>query len=66
LNERASAVEDLLENAPCGFLSFADSGSVTRSNRTLLDILGYSADEVLGRHVERILTVGSRIFYQTH
>jgi signal transduction histidine kinase len=35
-------------------------------NATLLDLLGYARDEVVGRHVEHVLTVGSRIFYQTH
>jgi signal transduction histidine kinase len=29
-------------------------------------MLGASRDEVVGRHVEQLLTVGSRIFYQTH
>ena len=29
-------------------------------------MLGYSPDEVLDKHIELILAVGSRIFYQTH
>jgi PAS domain S-box-containing protein len=62
----APLVNDLLDTAPCGFLSFAEDGSVTRANATLLDLLGYAREELVGRHVERILTVGSRIFYQTH
>src|SRR5690606_35498147 len=28
--------------------------------------LGYAREDLLGQHVETILTVGSRIFYQTH
>lgn len=59
-------MDDLLNTAPCGFLSFADDGTVTMANATLLDMLGYERDEVVGRHLERILPVGSRIFYQTH
>jgi len=59
-------VGDLLDTAPCGFLSFGDDGIVTLVNATLLDMLGYAPGELVGRHVERILTVGSRIFYQTH
>ena len=60
------ALDPLLDSAPCGFLSFVDDGRVRVANRTLLDMLGYSLDEVLDKHVESILAVGSRIFYQTH
>jgi len=56
----------LLDTAPCGWLTFADDGSVRLCNRTLLQLLGYEREEIVGKHVERLLTVGSRIFYQTH
>ena len=59
-------LEDQLDTAPCGFLSFGDDGAVTEANTTLLRMLGYEREELVGEHVERILTVGSRIFYQTH
>ncbi|HET8656449.1 MAG TPA: ATP-binding protein [Longimicrobiaceae bacterium] len=59
-------VDELLDTAPCGFLSFTEDGTLTRLNATLLGMLGYGRDELVGRHVEQILTVGSRIFYQTH
>jgi PAS domain S-box-containing protein len=61
-----SLTDDLLETAPCGFLSFTDDGKIALANRTLLEMLGYEREELIGTHVERILTVGSRIFYQTH
>jgi PAS domain S-box-containing protein len=60
------SVDDRLTAAPCGFLSFAQDGAVTWTNETLVEMLGYERDELVGQHVERILTVGSRIFYQTH
>jgi len=60
------ALDPLLDLAPCGFLSFLDDGCVCAANRTLLEMLGYSPDEVLDKHIELILAVGSRIFYQTH
>jgi PAS domain S-box-containing protein len=59
-------VDELLNTAPCGFLSFTDDGVITLVNATLLDTLGYAADELTGRHVATILTVSGRIFYQTH
>lgn len=59
-------VDDLLEAAPCGFLSFGDDGIVTRVNAGLLDILERPREMVVGHHVEQTLTIGTRIFYQTH
>jgi PAS domain S-box-containing protein len=59
-------MDDLLNHAPCGFLSFADDGVITTVNATLLRMLGYDQDELTGRGIESVLTVGSRIFYQTH
>ncbi|MEW5930979.1 MAG: ATP-binding protein [Gemmatimonadota bacterium] len=59
-------MDELLDRAPCGFLSFSDEGTVELVNATLLGLLGYAREEVVGLHVERLLTVPSRIFYQTH
>jgi PAS domain S-box-containing protein len=59
-------MDERLDTAPCGFLSFADDGAITSINLTLAELLGYEKDELVGRHVEQVLTVGSRIFYQTH
>jgi PAS domain S-box-containing protein len=61
-----SLMDDLLNTAPCGFLSFTDDGKIVLVNATLLDLLGYDPDELTGRHVESLLPVASRIFYQTH
>ena len=58
--------DELLDRAPCFWLSFADDGHVLSVNRTLLDRLGHAREDVAGHHVERLLGVGSRIFYQTH
>jgi signal transduction histidine kinase len=60
------SMDDLLDFGPCGFLSFADNGIITAVNTTLLEMLGFERDEVIAHHVDQILTVGSRIFYQTH
>ena len=59
-------MDDVLNTAPCGFLSFADDSKIAAVNATLLDTLGYEFDELQGRHVETFLTVASRIFYETH
>lgn len=59
-------MDDLLNIAPCGFLSFTDNGQIVMVNKTLLASLGYELSELQGKHVESVLSVAGRIFYQTH
>ncbi|AHG88872.1 PAS sensor protein [Gemmatirosa kalamazoonensis] len=59
-------MDPLLDTLPCGFVSFADDGTVRETNATLRALLGYAEGEVEGRHVETLLTVAGRIFFQTH
>lgn len=59
-------MDELLNTAPCGFLAFADDGTILSVNATLLGWLGCGEGALLGRHVEVVLPPGGRIFYQTH
>jgi PAS domain S-box-containing protein len=59
-------MDELLNNAPCGFLVFTDDGKIVEVNATLLNLLGYSPDELCRLHIEKIFSVAGRIFYQTH
>ena len=59
-------VDELLEHAPCGLLSFTDDGAIRLANATLHDLLGHPPGALVGRPVESILGVAGRIFYQTH
>jgi PAS domain S-box-containing protein len=59
-------MDELLNKAPCGFLSLDDDGRVLAVNATLLGWLGYAEGELAGRHFETLLPAGGRIFYQTH
>jgi PAS domain S-box-containing protein len=59
-------MDDLLNRAPCGFIAFTDDGTITLANATLAGMLGLATEELVGRSVETILTLPSRIFYQTH
>jgi diguanylate cyclase (GGDEF)-like protein/PAS domain S-box-containing protein len=51
-------------SAPCGLLAAAPDGTVLRVNDTFLHWTGWSADQVVGRSVEDLLTPGSRTVYQ--
>jgi sigma-B regulation protein RsbU (phosphoserine phosphatase) len=58
---------DLYEHAPCGLLSTSANGTILRVNRTFCGWIGASADELTGhKRIQDLLTVGCKIFHQTH
>ena len=59
-------IDPLLDQAPCGFVSFRDDGTVIAVNATLAELLGYSRVELQGWHVQKILSPAGRVFHQTH
>ncbi|MFY0530463.1 sensor histidine kinase [Archangium gephyra] len=59
-------MDELLNTAPCGFFSFTDDGALVAANDTLAGMLGYASGELVGSRVESLLTLASRMFYQTH
>jgi PAS domain S-box-containing protein len=61
------SAEDLLENAPCGYLSAAPDGTLVRVNATFLRWTGYRRNELVGvKRFQDLLTVGGRIYHETH
>ena len=49
LKKYAEEITDLYENAPCGYHSIGEDGTILRMNNTALSWLGYSRDEVIGK-----------------
>jgi len=49
LKKYAEEITDLYENAPCGYHSIGEDGTILRMNNTELSWLGYSHDEVIGK-----------------
>jgi sigma-B regulation protein RsbU (phosphoserine phosphatase) len=61
------SAEDLYEHAPCGYLSTLLDGTIAKINTTLLGWLGYERDDVVGhRRFSDLLTVGGRLYHETH
>jgi phosphoserine phosphatase RsbU/P len=61
------SAEDLYENAPCGYLSTFLDGQIAKINTTLLNWLGYTREQLVGRrYFADLLTVGGRIYHETH
>ncbi len=61
------SAEDLYENAPCGYVSTLLEWKIAKINGTLLGWLGHSRDEMVGRRsFSDLLTVGGKLYYETH
>ncbi|MFH0176215.1 PP2C family protein-serine/threonine phosphatase [Streptomyces cacaoi] len=61
------SAEDLYEHAPCGFLSTLLDGTIAKINTTLLHWLGYARGDLVGRRTfSDLLTVGGRLYHETH
>jgi sigma-B regulation protein RsbU (phosphoserine phosphatase) len=61
------SAEDLYENAPCGYLSTLMDGRIAKINTTLLNWLGYTREQLVGqRYFSDLLTVGGRLYHETH
>ena len=59
-------MDDVLDEAPCGFLSFDDAGTILLANTTLARMLGYQRDALIGLQIDALLPVAARLFYNTH
>lgn len=61
------SADDLYEHAPCGYLSTQLDGRIAKVNTTLLDWLGYQRRDLVGRkYFSDLLTVGGRLYHETH
>jgi PAS domain S-box-containing protein len=61
------SAEELFEHAPCGYLSTLPDGTILRVNATFLEWTGTDRHGLLtGTKLQTLLTIGSRIYYETH
>ncbi|KUN35244.1 SpoIIE family protein phosphatase [Streptomyces olivochromogenes] len=61
------SAEDLYERAPCGYLSTLLDGTIAKINTTLLNWLGRQRGDLVGRKTfSDLLTVGGRLYHETH
>jgi sigma-B regulation protein RsbU (phosphoserine phosphatase) len=57
---------DLYEHAPCGYLSILPNGCIFKVNATFSTWVGFSGEQLLGKHLHDLLNVAGRIFFETH
>ena len=59
-------LQDLYENAPCGYLSLRADGRIAKANQTFCRWTGYAQDDLIGKRLLDFLNIAGRIFYETH
>jgi PAS domain S-box-containing protein len=59
-------LEDLFENAPCGYLSADASGRIFNANATFCSWTGFGSADLTGRKFQELLNIAGRIYYETH
>jgi sigma-B regulation protein RsbU (phosphoserine phosphatase) len=55
-----------LDVVPCGLLQTLDDGTIRRANRMFAEWVGVPSASLAGQRFQDLLTVGGRIFHQTH
>ncbi len=58
--------EDFFENALCGYATIAANGQILRANLCLAGWLGMAADDLKGLRFSSLLSIGGKIFLETH
>lgn len=60
-------VEELYEQAPCGYISFLSDGTIFNTNKTFLDWLDYDKEEIIyTKKIQDLFSISGRIFFETH
>ncbi|WP_299392712.1 PAS domain-containing protein [uncultured Gelidibacter sp.] len=55
--------ETVYDDIPCILFSLSESGKIIKMNAEMRQKLGLETDEAIGRPLEELLTIGSKIFY---
>lgn len=59
-------MDEQLNYAPCGYLTLTDSGRICSINETLLKLLHFSNELVIGRNITSLLTASAKLFSQLY
>ena len=58
--------EDMIQNAPCGYVSLSPGGRIEHANRTFLGWTSHASEQLIGKRFSDVLTMAGRIYYETH
>ncbi|GGD93788.1 hypothetical protein GCM10011312_16920 [Planktosalinus lacus] len=64
---KKQVTDQLLDNAPCGYLQMDTEGTVLQMNKTLRRWLGFEEEGALEVHsIEDLFSMGGKVYYNTH
>ena len=58
--------DDFFETSLCGYIVATPKGEITRANTRLAGWLGCAPDALTGKRFSDILTIGGKMYYETH
>jgi len=63
----SAETRDVLDAAACGLMQTTDDGTFVHANRVFCNWVGFEEEALVGqRRLQDLLTIGGRIFHQTH
>ncbi|KFF23194.1 PAS domain-containing sensor histidine kinase [Chryseobacterium vrystaatense] len=65
-NNFSEDFDDFFESSLCGFVIADGNGKITRINMCVARWLNSSPDQLTGKRISDLLSVGSRIYFETH
>ncbi|GAB1584095.1 MULTISPECIES: PAS domain-containing hybrid sensor histidine kinase/response regulator [Phyllobacteriaceae] len=66
MNQLIEDLEDLFDNAPCGYVSTGPGGHIIMANRIFADWLGCARSDLIGRRFQDFLNIAGKMYYETH
>jgi len=63
INQTRMELQDLYDQAPCGYHSLDSDGRIVKVNQTEADWLGYKRAELIGRKIQEFLTPSSLLVF---
>jgi len=58
--------ERLFSQAPCGYLTTSDDGTITTVNDTFLRWTGHQESDLVGTRLQKLFPIGDQVLYSTH
>jgi len=62
----SAAPQQFFDEAPCGLIVTREDGTILKANQAFVAWIGFSETELCGRRFQELLTMGGRMFHQTH
>lgn len=66
MNRGCPDFDDMIENAPCGYITLHADNRVEHVNRTFLAWSGHAPEQIIGKRFSDVLTFPGRIYFETH